>query len=100
MKLDLTAEIILSSIFERSLFSVHVDIDVRCTVSIICRIYVDTCTVTKRTDVNTQTNSGSSHYVLRDPAIIKRPIRKSRRMLDCWNDSCFLFIILNKRRWC
>lgn len=70
-----------------------------CSMSIICHLHTDPHTATKRTNVNTQTNPGSSGYVLRDTVIIKRPIRKCRRMFDCWNDSCFLFIILNKRRW-
>lgn len=67
--------------------------------SIICHLHTDPHAVTKRTNINTQKNSGSSGHVLKDMVIIKRPIRKCRRMFDCWNDSCFLFIILNKRRW-
>lgn len=52
-------------------------------------------TCIKRTNVNKQFRQFSQ----RDTVIIKRPIIKCRKMFDCWNDSCSLFIILNKRRW-
>lgn len=48
--------------------------------SIMCHLHTDPNAVTKRTNVNIQTKSGSSGYVLRDTVIIKRPIRKCRRM--------------------